>query len=667
VRKKLAALCCAVTYVCLLSGHVASAAPGTSAKKLYWLIPDGLRADPKLFDVFKWAQEGKLPNIKKMMDHGSYGYSIPVFPSHTPVNFATLLTGAYPERHGVADGPMHIEGRPLSRVAIGGFSSVAKRVPPIWVNLEKLGKRVALLSVPGSTPPELADGITVRGRWGGWGADVHAVNFQSRGDLPGGNQQPGASRLFYFGPPLTSQIDAKPASGWEEPPTSGSQPFEIEMGAWGRTIFGYVYDSVADHQTRYDRVAFSLDRRMIFADIGRGEWTAWQAVELSWQGRSVPSAVRIKLIRLSTDASKGRPIFRVRCLYSNINLYITEPPAVAEALAERVGPMVDFADNFPPQLIHDPGDRETFLEEADMSFVWHRRAAEFMLQQYDPDVFIQDVYTPNQMLTSRWWLGYIDPASERYGEVTDGQRKQLWGEVFDAYRKIDDILGEYLRAADDETLVVLSSDHGAIPLNRWVRLNNLFAREGLLTYHLDPGTGEVKIDWARSQVVYLKMAHVYIHPAGLGGDWKRATGPEYQTLRNRVVELLEALETEDHKKPVAAVVKWEDVRERWHLPEDRVGDLVIANAPGFGWSEEMNAELEVFSRPLPSGYKQAVLAQENEGMWTPFVVMGPGVKRNHPLPRPVQAVDQYPTILSLMGIEIPSFVEGQVAAIGAGR
>src|SRR5581483_6375829 len=65
--------------------------------KLYWFIPDGMRADESLITVYKWAQEGKLPNIKKMMDQGSYGYSVPVFPSHTPVNFAALLTGTYPQ------------------------------------------------------------------------------------------------------------------------------------------------------------------------------------------------------------------------------------------------------------------------------------------------------------------------------------------------------------------------------------------------------------------------------------------------------------------------------------------------------------------------------------------------------------------------------------------
>ena len=73
------------------------------ATRVHWFIPDGMRADPKVFDIYGWAEEGKLPNLRRLMQRGAYGYSIPTFPSHTPTNFATLLTGAYPERHGIAD------------------------------------------------------------------------------------------------------------------------------------------------------------------------------------------------------------------------------------------------------------------------------------------------------------------------------------------------------------------------------------------------------------------------------------------------------------------------------------------------------------------------------------------------------------------------------------
>ncbi len=52
---------------------VSCALPAAAATRLYWFVPDGLRADPQVFDVFGWAREGKLPNIKKMMERGSWG------------------------------------------------------------------------------------------------------------------------------------------------------------------------------------------------------------------------------------------------------------------------------------------------------------------------------------------------------------------------------------------------------------------------------------------------------------------------------------------------------------------------------------------------------------------------------------------------------------------
>src|SRR5690606_24465322 len=123
-------------------------------------------------------------------------------------------------------------------------------------------------------------------------------------------------------------------------------------------------------------------------------------------------------------------------------------------------------------------------------------------------------YTPNQMLTSRWWMGHLDPQSPRYNEVNESERTKLWEEVLSMYQGIDRVLGTILDHADDKTLIVFSSDHGAIPLFREVRLNNLFAKEGLLKVYKD-ADGLMKIDWAKSKVVFLKMDSIFINPNGL--------------------------------------------------------------------------------------------------------------------------------------------------------
>lgn len=639
-------------------GEVSTEQDTSSTRKLYWFIPDGMRAEPEVFKVFEWAREGKLPNIKQMMDNGSYGYCMPNFPSHTPVNFATLLTGCYPKTHGVADGPMHIEGHPLSSVSAAGFSSVAKKVPPIWVTLEEQKKNVFVLAIPGSTPPEMTEGVTVRGRWGGWGADFHALNFQAKGDLTERKKQGRATRLFFFGPQLTNYLDAQPAEGWTDAPASFSTPLEAALTGYGTPIHAYFYDATDDGALHYDSVAFSLDKQTVFSTLKQGEWSDWQDISLIWQDKPVASAVKIKVIKLD-DADAGL-FFRIRCFYNNVNPLITAPPHVADDLTTNVGPMVDFVDNFPAQLIYYPEDKATFLEETELSMAWHEKAAAHVLTTYKPDVFIHDTYTPNQMLSSRWWLGYIDPLSIRYNDVTAEQREQLFSEVLEMYKGLDDILGQYLAHADANTYVVLSSDHGMAALNKSVNLNNLFAKEGLLHFKFDDNTGEPIIDWEKTKVIYLKMDNIYISPTGLAGNWQRSSGPEYESLREQVIRLLYNLTDETGKRPVAVAARWDEVREYLDLPEDRVGDLIVANEPGFGWNEELTKDLAVFSTPLVAGYKQAIIAEDCHSMLTPFVVMGPGVKKNYELRKIIKMVDQYPTLMHLLQAKTPDFVEGRI-------
>jgi predicted AlkP superfamily phosphohydrolase/phosphomutase len=265
------------------------------------------------------------------------------------------------------------------------------------------------------------------------------------------------------------------------------------------------------------------------------------------------------------------------------------------------------------------------------------------------------------MLTSRWWLGYVDPSSARYKDVSEAEREKSWSEVHWLYEKLDAILGEHLAQAGENTIVVLSSDHGAVPLNKVVRLNNVFAREGLLKFSINPATGERTIDWSQTRAVYLNMHNVYLNPDGLAGNWKRPSGPEYESLRARVEKLLHELQDTDGVRPLEKLVKWEDASRELRLFPERVGDLVLANRAGYRWSEEMSADLEVFSVPRVSGSKQAILSEEAKGLWTPFVIMGPGIRKGHNLgDQPIEMVDQYPTLFHALGLTQSAWVQGRV-------
>lgn len=630
--------------------------------KLYWFIPDGLRAEDEVFKIYEWAQKGELPNIAQLIKKGSYGYSRPVFPSHTPTNFATLLTGEYPMVHGVADGAMRHLGYPLSVVLKGGFSSSAKKVPSIWNELEADGNLVSLLSIPGSTPPDLSQGVTIKGRWGGWGADLPALILHSSEDDVLRKKMIGNKNVFGFGSELTRFTNAQDATGWGINPESYSKKIEINMSNWDQELYALVLDTSNDKIVNYDQIVISQDKKTSLAKLKVGEWSDWVPVRINWkikdpQNKNVPqknklemnisaikfdSSLKIKLIKLNNSKS-----FRLRMVYNNLNEYITEPSWVAKDMFSKLGPMVDFVDNYPPQLIYFDEDKNTFLEEAQLSFDWHKKAVSFLVNDLKSDAVLQSIYSPNQMLTSRWWMPYLDPQSAKYNSISESERATKWAEVKSMYKNVDNIIGEIMKNADENTYIVFSSDHGALPLDNEVLLNNLFASKGWLKYKFNAQAEEFEIDWENSKVVFLQMDNIYINPKGLGGVYYRAQGDEYEKLRNEVTKvLLDVRDPENGTKVISGVWNWEDAAQL-KLPSDKVGDLIVANTVTYSVIEDITKDQQVFRSSLKGGYKQAVMTQ-NKGLLTPFVISGPGIRQNHRIADVINHVDQFYLIMNLL-------------------
>ena len=285
--------------------------------------------------------------------------------------------------------------------------------------------------------------------------------------------------------------------------------------------------------------------------------------------------------------------------------------------------------------------------------------SKFLINNMSSDVVIHSIYSPNQMLTSRWWMPYIDPKSPRYKMVTEDERALLWDEVLSMYKKIDDILGEVIKGSDENTYIALSSDHGAIPLYKDVRLNNFFASKGWLKYRFNKNTEELEIDWKKTRVIFLQMDNIYIHTQGFGSPYYHDSGLAYETLRNEVIDEIKKMKDENGISPLSQILKREEV-SILHLPKDRTGDLVIANSASYNWVEDVTLDKKIFKESLRGGYKQAVLPRDNQGMWTPFVIKGPGVRKNHFITEPINHIDQYQTIMKLLNLKPSGRASGRV-------
>src|SRR5262245_39003460 len=134
---------------------VAWAAPGPGQGRgnlpsgMPWLILisiDGYRAD--------YLDRGHSPVLAALAADGVRAKGLrPVYPSLTYPNHYTIVTGLYPDEHGMVNNSMHV-------AALGNFSPGNRaantdgrwwdQAEPIWVTAQKQGRRTASVFWPGT-------------------------------------------------------------------------------------------------------------------------------------------------------------------------------------------------------------------------------------------------------------------------------------------------------------------------------------------------------------------------------------------------------------------------------------------------------------------------------------------------------------------------------------
>ncbi len=120
--------------------------PPRRPRPLLLISIDAFRAD--------YIKRGQTPNLSRMAAHGVRARALqPSFPSLTFPNHYTLVTGLYPDHHGIVANTMRDPAlgrfRLANRAAVGDGRWWAEG-EPIWVTAERHGLRTATLFWPGS-------------------------------------------------------------------------------------------------------------------------------------------------------------------------------------------------------------------------------------------------------------------------------------------------------------------------------------------------------------------------------------------------------------------------------------------------------------------------------------------------------------------------------------
>ena len=72
----------------------------------------------------------------------------------------------------------------------------------------------------------------------------------------------------------------------------------------------------------------------------------------------------------------------------------------------------------------------------------------------------------------------------------------------------------------------------------------------------------------------------------------------------------------------------------------------------------MTDDLVFFTTPRATGYKEGMDPMD-PSVQTPFIIAGPGVEKGITLTHAIHHIDQLPTILNLMNVAVPDYVEGK--------
>ena len=226
----------------------------------------------------------------------------------------------------------------------------------------------------------------------------------------------------------------------------------------------------------------------------------------------------------------------------------------------------------------------------------------------------------------------------------------------DFYQHLDDEIGQVLELLDDDTAVLVVSDHGAQALHGGFCVNEWLVEQGLLVLEEYPSTvtpfGSLKVDWEKtrawSEGGY--YARVFFNVKG-----REPTGviepAEYEAFRNDMAERFRALPTPDGAPMGSLVFKPE---ETYQSVKNVAPDLIVhfgaldwRSIGGVGYNGEL------YVRENDTGPDDC-----NHAQFGAFILAAPNVPPVGEL-QGARLLDIAPTLMEVGGYEIPDSFQGR--------
>jgi predicted AlkP superfamily phosphohydrolase/phosphomutase len=319
----------------------------------------------------------------------------------------------------------------------------------------------------------------------------------------------------------------------------------------------------------------------------------------------------------------------------------TFPPALRNEVEDVVGEYLFDCTEFRTE------DKEDLLRQ-----IYEMTDKRFKLAEHFLSTKPWDLFAMVEMGTDRIHHGFwkdMDPAHRKH--VPGGAYEKA---ILDYHIHVDGLVANLLRHADDETAVLVVSDHGAKRMDGGIRINEWLRREGLLALQREPegrsSTRDCGIDWSRTRV-WAEGGYYSRVFLNVEGREPEGTIPadDYERFRDELIERIAAI-PDDQGRPIPTrVFRPEDVYpEIKGIAPDLIvhfGDLYWRAVGTVGGDEGL------YTFDNDTGPDDANHAQH--GM---FILRAPGVEPG--LREGAHLLDVAPTVLELLGQPVPAAMRG---------
>ena len=535
----------------------------------------------------KLMSEGRLPNLSRVAERGSFSPLTTSVPPQSPVAWSNFITGMDSGGHGIFDfvhrdpetmfpflssAETHAGGTaikfgkwqiPLS----GGSVELLRRGQAFWEVLEDNGIETTIIRMPANFPPS--------------GTATRELSGMGTPDIIGtyGTFSFYTSELFAFAGEDISGGKVYAVDVFDDVVEAElygpDNPFLVEREKIAAPFTAYL-----DSEKSLAKVV--LDTEEVVLAVG--EWSDWVPVDFELiPTQGLRGMVRFYLKQIEPD-------FELYATPINFDPYepampISTPASYAADLAEASGRF--YTQGMPEDtagLMEEVLTAEEFLDQSRIAGEENIEQYKWVLDQFRDGLLFYYFGNVDQISHMMWRSR--DPDHPAYDPEQDAR---FSGVIDELYQGLDEIVGDTLERMNEDDLLVVMSDHGFTSWRRSFHLNAWLHENGFLTVR-DPNMEDdpgifANVDWTGTEAYGIGINALYINLRGRE-KWGIVNPSEREKVMDAIAEkLLATIDPETGESAVTKVYKREEFyRDRGEL--DIGPDLVVGYAKGTRGSNE---------------------------------------------------------------------------------